>query len=100
MRGVERAPKLGDDADDLRWRWPRATLGQIAQPLLQRRSWQQLLDHIDRAVVLAQVIDLHDIRMAQLGNQPRLLEKAIDKARLRCDSHRQDLDGDEALQVW
>ena len=46
---------------------PLAARLKIAQPPLQRGAGQKLLDHVPVAVVLAEVVDLDDIGVAQAG---------------------------------
>jgi len=63
-------------------------------------AFQQLLDHVGRAVLLSNVVDRRDIGMVQDPRGPGLLLESAQTVGVRCEKGRQDLDRDFATQPW
>jgi hypothetical protein len=70
----------------------------LAQAVGEASSGDVLHDHVGRPQVLTEVVHVHDVRVAQLGNRLRLMPEPRRGVRVRCD-RLQDLDRAGALEL-
>jgi hypothetical protein len=69
-----------------------------AEPIGQASAGNVLDDHVGHTVVLPEVVDVHDVRVAHLGDRLRLVPEPSRRVRARRDSL-EDLDRACALQL-
>ena len=72
---------------------------QAAQALLQRLAGHELLHHVVQVLVVVEVEDLHDVRVAQLGDGGGFLLEAGDELGIARQVRVDHLDRHDALQV-
>ena len=86
VRGVERVGDLDTEIEQVVERQRTAR-----EPLLQRLAFEQLHHHELLAVVLADVVQRADVRVAQRRDDPRLAQKALHRLRIAAELRRQQL---------
>ncbi len=93
MRVVE----AGRDAAEIFQRRGRVE-GTVAQLVGEASAGDELDDHVGNAVVLAEVVDVDDVRVAHLGDRLRLVAETRGRVRVGSDPL-QYLDRARALQL-
>ena len=99
VSGVEAVRNRLQDADGLRQGHGLTPCGIIGQPFGQGAAFKVLHDHERETVRHVKVMDLHDMRMAESGNQPCLAPKALLKAFAGLSWRVDDLDGHAAIEL-
>ena len=105
MRGGKPAGELHRVREGLADEKPRACrvrsrpLVAGRKPVAQRLALEQLRDDVRRAVVLADVVDIQNVRMVQRGRRARLLLEAGQTPAVPGERGRQHFDGHIAAQA-
>src|SRR5690606_34442223 len=94
VRLVQGSTGLGDDSHDVR-RWKRANATQ--QPV-QRLPRHELHDQVDHAMGVPEVVNLHNVRIAQRGHRSRLSPKPLDEGGVTGPGVQQNLDRDVPVE--
>ena len=92
--GLERRAQLDRDRDDLR-RWERAASFDV---LCKRASVHVFHDDVGATPVLADVIDLNDVRVDEPRGQPRFAQESLPEGFVIGELQREDLEGDWAFE--
>ena len=93
VRDREAARRLADERDDLRGRAPG-----LPRPRPHGGPVDVLHGHVERAVLLAQVVDGHDVRMVERGGRARLEQQAFAALGVGGERRGQDLHRHAARQ--
>jgi hypothetical protein len=96
---MQRAQDLARHIERERGGQPLAGAAQRIEQRLQVHAVDQLQRHVVRAVGLAEVVHLDDGRIAQLGEQPRLVEEQLHEARIGSAARQDALEADPLFEA-